>query len=243
MRYATLLVLSALGCAHSTAPYVPPSTRFARHLDSLAAQACPSVLQFGERCAALRYAEAAPAAGVSPSRLTVETADGPETWMGSVFDSATVDGLGRALSTTYVVVAYSDSDLSSVYLAEVVRSGSDSLTFYGAFLLIGDSLNAPDSNGSTPALDISNASLVGLCHFVPGLVYADSVYPGCYRARLHFAITSTFAAGFGIPAAFQTFSIAPATMATVQVVSVKMPQNVSVPLAARRRPRIGSKEG
>jgi hypothetical protein len=224
MKYWVAVAIWAIGCGTSTAP-IPPTASFARHLDSLAARACPSVAQFGERCTALRYAEAAPAAGVSPSSVTVQTATGSQTWLGSVFDSVVVDSLGRPFASEVIVVAYSDSNLSDAYLAEAVFSATDSVLSYGAFVLVGDSVNAPNQSGLPVVFDISAASLVGLCHRVPGLVYADTTFPGCHRATIDVLLSSTFAGGFNLPPEFGSLAIASQPIAAVQVVSVLAPQD------------------
>jgi hypothetical protein len=222
MRFAgSALVILIVGCrtSSSTAPSEASSAAFARHLDSLAAQACPTEVDAGLRCALLHYAEAAPAIGVLPSHVRVTTAAGPQLWLGSAFDSIIMDTQGRTLATKYVVVAYSDNDVTNGYLAEVVFQAPDTLPFFGAFLLLGDTLTA-NSPGNTPAaaLDISQAAVNGACQPVAGLVYAYAPSGVCRGTTINVTISSTLS-GYGLAPSYETFSLVQQLLPGVQFVA------------------------
>jgi hypothetical protein len=222
MRFAGLaLVLLIVGCGtkSSTAPSDALSASFARHLDSLSARACHSEVDAGLRCALLHYAEAAPAVGVLPSHVRITTAAGPQLWLGSAFDSIVVDTHGRTLATKYIVVVYSDTNVSNGYLAEVVFQPPDTLPSFGAFLVLGDTLtaNSPDNMPAT-ALDISQAATNGACQPVAGLVYAYAPAGVCRGATINVTIGSTLS-GYGLAPAYETFSLVQQLLPGVQFVA------------------------
>jgi hypothetical protein len=222
MRFAgSALVILIVGCgvSSSTAPSSASSAAFARHLDSLSAQACPSQVDAGLRCTLLHYAEAAPAVGVLPSHVRIATAAGPQIWLGSSFDSIIVDTQGRTLATKYVVVAYSDDNVSNGYLAEVVFQPPDTLPSFGAFLLLGDTLtaNSPDNTPAT-VLDISQAATNGACQPVAGLVYASAPSGVCRGATINVTIGSTLSA-HGLSPSYEMFSLVQQLLPGVQFVA------------------------
>lgn len=162
MRFPARLAL-ALGCfvpvlvtacSDSTKPDTSQdAAHLAVHFDSLFAEVGDSGIS-SARGLALSYLEISAALGATPASVTVTTADGTEHWKGYELEEVTSGGCAQ--DTSYLILAYRDSDVHTVLLAFFDRDGAPT----GEAGLISDTVSVLGSlaQGST-----ARTSLGGSC--------------------------------------------------------------------------------
>jgi hypothetical protein len=167
----------------------------------------------------LHFAEEAPAAGVVPSRVTVRTASGTETWFASAVVSIATDTINHTSNTNYSFVAYRDSSVSIAFIA--VNAFDDNYSQPSLSSLVFSDSNDVSAKLGNPiadaTIDVSAPSLVGPCHDVAGLAWADTVVT-CERMTVSISLNSTFRDWLQIPSAYRSFVLPRQPVAGIRIV-------------------------